>query len=111
MAKQQRYFRIGEVSKLTGIPIHRLRYWEKKIPALRPRRTQGGHRLYTYEQVERFRQVARLVQDLGLPLERVRDIITGKNPSLQRLLTIYNELGEIEDFLLRFKDFLHRVSE
>jgi DNA-binding transcriptional MerR regulator len=40
------YFRIGEVSTITGVPPYVLRYWESEFPALQPRKSGGGQRLY-----------------------------------------------------------------
>jgi DNA-binding transcriptional MerR regulator len=40
------YFRIGEVSAITGVPPYVLRYWESEFPALQPRKSGGGQRLY-----------------------------------------------------------------
>jgi len=31
------YFRIGEVSRLVGVPAHVLRFWETEFPVLAPR--------------------------------------------------------------------------
>ncbi len=40
------YFRIGEVSTITGIPPYVLRYWESEFPSLQPKKSGGGQRLY-----------------------------------------------------------------
>lgn len=39
--------RIGELSRRTGVSPDRLRAWERRYGLLRPRRTQGGTRLYS----------------------------------------------------------------
>lgn len=54
------YYRIGEVSTLTGVPSYVLRFWEGEFPSIKPRRTESGQRLYRPEDVERIR----LIQDL-----------------------------------------------
>ena len=40
------YFRIGEVSSITGVPPYVLRYWETEFLILQPRKSGGGQRLY-----------------------------------------------------------------
>ena len=44
---EKRYFRIGEVSALTQLEPHVIRYWEKEFPSLRPLRADSRQRLYS----------------------------------------------------------------
>ncbi|MER3411414.1 MAG: hypothetical protein C4305_03230 [Thermoleophilia bacterium] len=46
-------FRIGELSRRTGISPELLRAWERRYGLLRPARTPGGLRLYSQEDLER----------------------------------------------------------
>jgi len=40
------YYTIGEVSDLTGVKPHVLRYWETEFPTLRPKKNRAGNRSY-----------------------------------------------------------------
>lgn len=40
------YFRISEVSRITGLESYVLRYWETEFKLIRPVRTKSRHRLY-----------------------------------------------------------------
>lgn len=62
-------FSIGTVERLTGLTSRQIRYYETK-GLIRPRRTPGHQRLYTRAQVERLRQVKRLL-DEGRSLQRI----------------------------------------
>ena len=46
-------FRIGAVSKTTGIPVSTLRIWETRYGAFRPVKTQGKQRLYEEHDVSK----------------------------------------------------------
>lgn len=46
-------FKIGEFSRLTGVPIVTLRYWDKK-GKLVANRTLGGDRVYTEREVRQL---------------------------------------------------------
>lgn len=59
---------ISEVSELTGISLHVLRSWEKRIGKLRPKRTRAGRRAYTSEDVELIRAVKYLIKHKGMTL-------------------------------------------
>ena len=40
------YFSISEVSEMTGVKAHVLRYWESEFPDLRPKKNRAGNRSY-----------------------------------------------------------------
>ena len=61
MAGEAKY-RVGMVSKMTGLSTHTLRMWEKRYAAVLPKRTEAGGRLYTDADVERLRLLHTLVQ-------------------------------------------------
>ena len=46
---------IAEVAEVLGIPVPTVRSWERRYGILAPRRTPGGHRRYSDEDVERIR--------------------------------------------------------
>jgi DNA-binding transcriptional MerR regulator/methylmalonyl-CoA mutase cobalamin-binding subunit len=61
VAEQGKY-RVGMVSKMTGLSTHTLRMWEKRYAAVLPKRTEAGGRLYTDADVERLRLLRTLVE-------------------------------------------------
>ncbi len=40
------YYSISEVSEMTGVKAHVLRYWETEFPSLKPRKNRAGNRNY-----------------------------------------------------------------
>ena len=60
MADEAKY-RVGMVSKMTGLSTHTLRMWEKRYVAVLPKRTEAGGRLYTDADVARLRLLHELV--------------------------------------------------
>ncbi len=55
------YFRIGEVSTITGVPSYVLRYWESEFPSLQPRKSGGGQRLYRKRDVIFLLEIKKLL--------------------------------------------------
>ncbi len=49
-------FLISETAKLVGVESYVLRYWEEE-PKLPIRRNDLGHRYYTKEDVEQFKEI------------------------------------------------------
>ena len=50
-------YSIGAVSKMLGIPTATLRTWQERYSVVVPTRSDGGHRIYTRDQVEQLRFV------------------------------------------------------
>jgi DNA-binding transcriptional MerR regulator len=74
---RERLLRIGEVVRRLGeefpdISISKIRYLEDE-GLVTPRRTQGGYRLFSEEDVERLQMILRLQRDEFLPLRVIRD--------------------------------------
>jgi DNA-binding transcriptional MerR regulator len=78
---RQKAVTIGAVCKaleleFPDISISKIRYLEDQ-KLLTPRRTQGGYRLYTAEDVQRLRTILRLQRDEFLPLRVIRQELAG----------------------------------
>lgn len=78
---RQKAVTIGAVCKalrqeFPDISISKIRYLEDQ-KLLSPRRTQGGYRLYTPNDVQRLRTILRLQRDEFLPLRVIRQELAG----------------------------------
>lgn len=62
---------IREVSSLTGVNAITLRAWERRYGLIEPVRTEGGHRLYTLEHIERIKAAVKLTKE-GVPISQVK---------------------------------------
>ena len=71
----KKLYRIGEVSRLTGVNPHVLRYWERELPQLTPNRTLSKQRYYRLADIERIRLVKRLLAEERYTLEGVRKVL------------------------------------
>ncbi len=66
------YYRIGEVSKIAGVPAYVLRFWESEFSVIRPGRSSSGQRLYRKKDVERILAVKQLLYDKKFTIEGAR---------------------------------------
>src|SRR5215211_4699773 len=57
------YLRIGEVARRSGVSADLLRVWERRYGVLEPKRSAGGFRLYSEQDVERVGSMRRLVAE------------------------------------------------
>ena len=82
---------VHEVSKLTGVSIRALQYYDK-IGLLKPTGyTQSGYRLYDDTALETLQQIL-LFRELEFPLKEIKEIISGadfdKEKALEQQITL-----------------------
>jgi MerR family transcriptional regulator/heat shock protein HspR len=95
--------RIADVARQTGIPVTTLRFYERELPGLfRIRKTRGGHRRYSPQDVARFAAVRRLTEVEGLKLAEVRRVMTsrGSQEALREEVDLLLDVHEAETRLL-----------
>lgn len=69
MSEQQMY-KIGAVSRITGIPAVTIRMWERRYDAVEPVRTETGRRLYSQDQLSRLALLKQAV-DAGYAISTI----------------------------------------
>jgi len=69
------YFRIGEVARLAGIKPYVLRFWETEFPALDPKKSGTGHRLYRRKEVQLVLEIKRLLYEKRYTIEGARKFL------------------------------------
>lgn len=69
---QKPFYTIGEVSRLTGVRPHVLRYWENQGKILKPHRRRSRHRLYQASDIQLIFEIKRLREEEKLSLTAMR---------------------------------------
>lgn len=57
------YFKIGQVSKIAGVPSSVIRFWETEFLKINPKRTPAGQRHYRKSDVELILKIKHLLYD------------------------------------------------
>jgi DNA-binding transcriptional MerR regulator len=60
---EKRYYRIGEVSRLTGIKPYVLRYWESEFRFMAPQKSRSKQRLYRRRDIDLILLVKKLLKE------------------------------------------------
>lgn len=99
------YYRIGEVSAITGVPSYVLRFWEGEFPSIKPQRTDSGQRLYRPADVERIREIKDLLHRRKFTIQGARQFLRHREAPLKRdlqaeLEAVRQELQAIRKLLL-----------
>lgn len=61
---EKKYYTIGEISQLTGLKPHVLRYWEQMVPILEPTK-RSGRRYYQRQDLQVILELDRLINHEG----------------------------------------------
>lgn len=95
----KRYFTIGEVSELTGVKQHVLRYWEQEFSELRNVRRRGNRRYYQHAEVLLVRRIRGLLYDDGFTLQGARQRLQQDQPAPMTAQQVRAELQSIIEWL------------
>jgi DNA-binding transcriptional MerR regulator len=57
------YYKIGEVSEITGVETYVLRYWESEFKIVNPTRTNSKQRLYRKRDLELILEIKQLLYE------------------------------------------------
>jgi DNA-binding transcriptional MerR regulator len=72
------FYKIGEVCRLTDVKPHILRYWESEFPALAPRKSRGGQRVYEPRDLEMVKRIKRMLYEEGYTIAGARKHLSAK---------------------------------
>jgi DNA-binding transcriptional MerR regulator len=103
--RSKRYYRVREASAITGVPGYVLRFWENQFPALNPRRTASGHRLYRQDDLDVIIEIKRLLYEQHFTIAGARQHLAAASTVAEGrtgqdvLARIYRELKQLRQSL------------
>lgn len=102
------YFKIGEVSHITGLPPYVLRFWETEFKKINPKRTASGQRLYRQRDVSLILEIKSLLYERKFTIQGARQHlgIPGHTQSTQSREEFFVRLAEIKQGLLDIREIL-----
>ena len=71
------FFRIGEVSEIVGVEAYVLRYWESEFPALSPKKSSSGQRMFRRKDVELLLRIKQLLYEKKFTIDGARKALAG----------------------------------
>jgi DNA-binding transcriptional MerR regulator len=90
------YYSVKEVAAHFNVNESLLRFWENEFDIINPRKTEGGTRQYTKDDVENIAVVYHLVKEKGLTLEGARQTLKQKRDEETRKIQVINRLEQIK---------------
>ena len=89
------YFRIGEVSDLVGVEPYVLRYWETEFPAVGPKKSDTGHRMYRRKEVELLLRIKYLLYEKKYTIEGARQYLQSESMIGKRKRLVKSEQRDL----------------
>lgn len=107
----KKYYSIGEVSKITGVSIDRLRNYDK-IDLLKPKYVDSktGYRYYIGEQFRQLRFI-KYLRKINVPLADIKMILNKETSSEKFILFLHEKIHEIENEIENLNLIKEDISE
>lgn len=105
------YYSIQEVADHFAVNISLLRFWEKEFENISPKKTPGGTRQYTKENIQQIEIVYHLVKEKGLTLEGARQSLKSKKDDEVKRVEALEKLKEIKRELLSLEEEFDKLHE
>ncbi|MEM8488685.1 MAG: MerR family transcriptional regulator [Bacteroidota bacterium] len=100
------YYSIGEVSQITGLEQHVLRYWETEFLELNPQKNRAGRRIYTRSDIDFISRIKQLLKEEKYTIEGARKALVQADENRGKEEALRTELLAIRNFL---SDILSRL--
>jgi len=93
------FYRIGEVSRLSGLEQYVLRYWESEFPQLKPNKGKSGQRLYSKKDLDAVLHIKQLLYKDGYTIAGARKKLNSKGDRDALELVIESTKKELREIL------------
>jgi DNA-binding transcriptional MerR regulator len=107
------YYRIGEVSRITGLKPHVLRYWESEFKVIKPHKGGSLQRLYRRKDLDLIVKIKKLLYEEGFTIagakKKIRDLERLENKQLKLKLIEKKSDGKDHELLASVKEELKGI--
>ncbi len=107
MKTEKLYYSISEVAEMFDLTLSNLRFWEKEIKVLKPKRTAGQTRLYSKKDIQVIKQI-KFLFDEGYKLEGVNKKLSEKQDEVSKKQELYERLTNVRQ---RFVGMIEQIDK
>jgi len=113
ISRERLYYRIGEVSRITGLKAHVLRYWESEFKVIRPHKEGSLQRLYRRKDLDLILKIKKLLYEEGFTIagakKKIRDLERLENKQMKLKLVDKGSNGKAHEFLTDLEEELKGI--
>jgi DNA-binding transcriptional MerR regulator len=103
------FYRIGDVSEITGIKPHILRYWEAEFSVLHPRKNEAGQRVYERRDVELIMEIKTLLYEQRYTISGAKKFLARQHRRVSRKSPTSHASGDLSEALKMCRRELHSL--
>jgi DNA-binding transcriptional MerR regulator len=115
ISRERLYYRIGEVSRITGLKPHILRYWESEFKVIRPHKGGSLQRLYRRKDLDLILKIKKLLYEEGFTIagakKKIRDLERLENKRLKLKFAENGSNGEAQELLAALQEELKGIRK
>jgi DNA-binding transcriptional MerR regulator len=115
ISHERLYYRIGEVSRITGLKPHVLRYWESEFKVIKPHKGGSLQRLYRRKDLDLILKIKKLLYEEGFTIagakKKIRDLERLENRQMKLKLVEKGSNGEAHEFLIALQEELKGIRK
>jgi DNA-binding transcriptional MerR regulator len=109
------YYRIGEVSRITGLKAHVLRYWESEFKVIKPFKSGSLQRLYRRKDLDLILRIKKLLYEEGFTIagakRKIRDLERMENAQAKVKAVASPCEGGVRELLTTIREELKGISK
>ena len=110
---QKLYYSIRDVSDITDMKQHVLRYWESEFAELKPAKNRAGNRIYRSRDIKIIFLIKKLLYEEKFTIEgaraKIRDLL--KDESKIDEITLFEPNKEVKDLLQSIREDLLELQK
>ncbi len=115
ISSERLYYRIGEVSRLTGLKQHVLRYWESEFKVIKPYKGGSLQRLYRKKDLDLILKIKKLLYEDGFTIagakKKIRDLERAANKQMKLRLVEKRSNGKDSELLVAIREELKWIRK
>ncbi len=115
ISSERLYYRIGEVSRITGLKPHVLRYWESEFKVIKPYKAGSLQRLYRRKDLDLILKIKKLLYEEGFTIagakKKIRDQERAENRQMRLRLVERRSDGKDHELLVAVQEELKRIRK
>lgn len=105
----KKFYKIGDVAQILGLPESTLRYWESQFTIIKPRRNAKNIRFYTPADIETIRKIYYLVKEKGFKLDAAQAQIRANRDGVDKRFEVVQRLKGVRDQLKELQQALEQM--
>jgi len=115
ISHERLYYRIGEVSRITGLKAHVLRYWESEFKVIKPHKGGSLQRLYRRKDLDLILKIKKLLYEDGFTIagakKKIRDLERLENKQMKLRLVEKGSNGKAHELLNALQEELKGIRK